>query len=79
MYTQWSLQTRFNNTFVNRKTIFDTERYAFNRYESGSAFWTAVSYANGDVDGEGIVSDYWSYTKLINEGVITPMTTEDFC
>ncbi|KAH9908438.1 glycoside hydrolase superfamily [Xylariomycetidae sp. FL2044] len=54
-----------------RKAIFDTQRYAWKEYVAGGAFWTAVSYANDTVDGEGTMRDYWSYVDLVKEGVIT--------
>lgn len=76
---EWSLQTLYNNTLAGRKTIFDTQRYAWQKYVQGGSFWTAVSYDNGTVDGEGNVSDYWSYVKLIDEGVITASTNASYC
>ena len=76
---EWSLQTMYNNTFLGRKTIFDTQRYAFSKYNAGSTFWTAVSYATTAVDGEGTQRDYWSYIDLINAGVITSATNSSYC
>jgi hypothetical protein len=32
---EWSLQTTYNNTFAGRELIFNTERYAWNKYLSG--------------------------------------------
>ncbi|PNP80930.1 hypothetical protein FNYG_05745 [Fusarium nygamai] len=54
---EWSLQTMYNNTLSvpNRKTIFDTQRYAWQKYVAGGAFWTAVSYSNTPVDGQGVL------------------------
>ncbi|KAJ4370884.1 hypothetical protein N0V86_008578 [Didymella sp. IMI 355093] len=34
---EWSLQTRYNNTFSGREEIFNTERYAWNTYLSGGS------------------------------------------
>lgn len=34
---EWSLQTRYNNTFAGREEIFNTQRYAWNRYLSGGS------------------------------------------
>ncbi|KLP14962.1 uncharacterized protein LW94_8331 [Fusarium fujikuroi] len=78
---EWSLQTMYNNTLSvpNRKTIFDTQRYAWQKYVAGGAFWTAVSYSNTPVDGQGIQRDYWSYVDLIRAGVITKATTKSYC
>ncbi|KAH8644972.1 hypothetical protein IG631_02436 [Alternaria alternata] len=68
---EWSLQAMYNNTLNTRKTIFDTQRYAWNKYLAGGAFWNGVSYATAKVDGEGTQREYWSYIDLINQGVIT--------
>ncbi|KAG5750679.1 hypothetical protein H9Q72_011224 [Fusarium xylarioides] len=78
---EWSLQTTYNNTLSvpNRKTIFDTQRYAWQKYVAGGAFWTAVSYSNSPVDGQGTQRDYWSYVDLIRAGVITKATTKSYC
>jgi glucan 1,3-beta-glucosidase len=76
---EWSLQTMYNNTLATRKTIFDTQRYAWQKYVSGGAFWTAVSYSTAAVDGEGTQREYWSYLDLIREGAITKATTASYC
>ncbi|KAF5585848.1 glycoside hydrolase [Fusarium subglutinans] len=78
---EWSLQTIYNNTLSvpSRKTIFDTQRYAWQKYVAGGAFWTAVSYSTTPVDGQGIQRDYWSYVDLIRAGVITKATTKSYC
>lgn len=76
---EWSLQSMYNNTFADRQGIFNTQRYAWSHYVAGGAFWTAVSYANGTVDGEGEVSDYWSYVKLIDAGVIETAANATYC
>ncbi|KAF2625615.1 glycoside hydrolase family 5 protein [Macroventuria anomochaeta] len=72
---EWSLQTRYNNTFAGREEIFNTQRYAWNEYLSGGTFWTAVSYATSAVEGEGTQREYWSYVDLINQGVIKPVVS----
>ncbi|CAN9390166.1 unnamed protein product [Alternaria alternata] len=76
---EWSLQAMYNNTLDTRKTIFDTQRYAWNKYLAGGAFWNGVSYATAKVDGEGTQREYWSYIDLINQGVITKVTNESYC
>ncbi|KAH7053422.1 putative glucan 1,3-beta-glucosidase A [Macrophomina phaseolina] len=76
---EWALQTAYNNTFDNRKTIFDTQRYAWQKYASGGAFWTARSLSTTAVDGEGIQEDYWSYIGLQEAGVITSQTNSSYC
>ena len=58
---EWSLQVMYNNTLAGRKTVFDTQRYAWEKYVAGGSFWTAVSYATTPVDGEGTQRDHWSY------------------
>ena len=76
---EWSLQVMYNNTFSARKSVFDTQRYAWEKYVAGGSFWTAVSYATTLVDGQGTQRDYWSYIDLINAGVITKATNASYC
>ncbi|PSK35074.1 hypothetical protein B9Z65_1657 [Elsinoe australis] len=76
---EWALQTMYNNTLAGRKTVFDTQRYAWQKYVAGGAFWTAVSYSTAKVDGEGTQREYWSYGDLINQGVITAQTNSSYC
>jgi glucan 1,3-beta-glucosidase len=76
---EWSLQAMFNNTLDTRKGLFDTQRYAWNKYVSGGTFWNAISYSTAKVDGEGTQREYWSYIDLINAGVITKATNESYC
>jgi glucan 1,3-beta-glucosidase len=76
---EWSNEILYNNSLADRKTNFDTQRYAYNQWGSGSAFWSAKQYGNQKVSGEGIRSDYWCYECMIDEGVITSATTESFC
>jgi glucan 1,3-beta-glucosidase len=76
---EWSLQAMYNNTLAGRKTLFDTQRYAWQKYVAGGAFWTAVSYSTDLVNGEGTQREYWSYIDLINQGVITKETKDAYC
>lgn len=76
---EWSLQTMYNNTFADRKALFDTQRYAWNKYVQGGTFWTAVSYSTAAVYGQGTQREYWSYIDLINQGVITVTTNASYC
>ena len=69
----------YNNSYADRKSLFDTQRYAWEKYVSGGSFWTAISYSNTTVDGQGTQRDYWSYIDLINAGVITSATNESYC
>jgi glucan 1,3-beta-glucosidase len=76
---EWSLQAMYNNTLAGRKTIFDTQRYAWQKYVSGGSFWTAISYSTAAVDGEGTQREYWSYIDQINDGTITSATNSSYC
>lgn len=78
---EWSLQTMYNNTLdvTKRKSIFDTQRYAWQKHVSGGAFWTAVSHSNTDVGGEGVQRDFWSLVDLIKAGVATKATSYSYC
>lgn len=68
---EWALQTLYSNTFSNRKTLFDTQRYAWSYYVQGGTFWNAKHNSSAVVDGQGTQRDYWSYERLIDAGVIT--------
>jgi hypothetical protein len=70
---EWSLQTAYNNTLAGRKNLFDRQRWAFQHYTSGGAFWTAKFDGLDAVDGESTQRDYWSYERLIDQGVVEPM------
>jgi hypothetical protein len=58
---------------------FDTQRYAFAYYTSGSAFWSARQLGTENVSGEGTRTDYWYYLGLIDAGIITATTNASFC
>ena len=76
---EWSNEILYNNSLADRKTNFDTQRYAYSQWGSGSAFWSGKQYGNENVSGEGIRSDYWCYECMIDDGVITTATTESYC
>ncbi|CAG5144458.1 uncharacterized protein ALTATR162_LOCUS1550 [Alternaria atra] len=76
---EWSLQAIYNNTLNTRKTIFDAQRYAWNKYLAGGSFWNGVSYATAKVDGDGTQREYWSYIDLIHQGFITKITKKSYC
>jgi glucan 1,3-beta-glucosidase len=40
---EWALQTMYNNTLDGCKTLFETQRFAWQNYVAGGTFWTAVS------------------------------------
>ncbi|KAL2783711.1 glycoside hydrolase superfamily [Aspergillus keveii] len=67
---EWALQTLYSNTFENRKNLFDTQRYAWSYYVSGGAFWNVKHESTAKVDGEGEQKDYWSFERLLEEGVV---------
>ncbi|KAH7014450.1 glycoside hydrolase superfamily [Microdochium trichocladiopsis] len=79
MVGEWSIQVHYNNTFADRKALFDTQKYAYSHYSNGATFWTAVSYAEAVVSGEGTQRDYWSYIDLINAGVATKHIDRSYC
>lgn len=76
---EFSLQTLYNNTYANRKTIYDTQRYAYAHYMSGSAFWTARMYSTDAVDGQGVQEAYWDFIGLIDAGVVTKNISSSYC
>jgi len=77
---EWALQTLYNSTLTGRKTIYDTQVYAYQEYVSGEAFWNAKMINNtAVVDGEGITSDYWSGDLLVDSGVVTPTLNSSYC
>jgi glucan 1,3-beta-glucosidase len=52
-----------NNMLEGRKTIYDTQLYAYQEYVSGGAFWDAKMLGNVvgvAVNGEDVTEDYWS-------------------
>ncbi|KAL5335784.1 glycoside hydrolase superfamily [Aspergillus crustosus] len=69
----WALQTLYNNEFENRKSLFETQRYAWSYYVKGGAFWNIKHNSSVVVDGEGMQRDYWSYLNLLDEGFIGPV------
>jgi glucan 1,3-beta-glucosidase len=76
---EWSLQSMYNNTLAGRKIIFDTQRYAWQKYVSGGAFWTGSMNGTDAMDGEGTQRDYWGYKQLIDQGVTTTQTNSSYC
>ena len=72
---EWSLQLKYNNSFSYRESIFNTQRYSWSKFASGSSFWTANFTGDSVVNGEGTASDYWSYLKLIDADVIKAPAT----
>lgn len=77
---EWALQTLYSNTFANRKSLFNTQRYAWSYYVQGGSFWNIKHNSSVVVDGEGTQKDYWSYDLLIDAGVITrPIGNATYC
>jgi aryl-phospho-beta-D-glucosidase BglC (GH1 family) len=76
---EWSIQTEFNNKFDNRPKLLNTGLYAFNKYDHGSAYWTAKFSGAAVVDGEGTQADYWNYSAFIALGLIDPAEGSAWC
>jgi glucan 1,3-beta-glucosidase len=77
---EWSLQVLYNNTLSNRASIFNTQRYAWEKYVSGGSFWSSKFNGTTAVSGEGTQKDYWYYEGLIDAGVITsPISGATYC
>ncbi|RAH80604.1 glycoside hydrolase, partial [Aspergillus japonicus CBS 114.51] len=70
---EWALQTLYSNSYANRRTLFDTQRYAWSYYVQGGSFWNIKHKSTAKVDGQGTQQDYWSYELLLDEGVIGPI------
>jgi glucan 1,3-beta-glucosidase len=67
---EWSLQTLYNNSLAYRKTLYDTQVYAYNKYAAGGAFWNFRMLNDVDtVDGEGRLQDYWSWSAIADAGI----------
>jgi glucan 1,3-beta-glucosidase len=67
---EWSLALSSNNTLSAREELFNIQIYAWSKYAHGSAFWSVNHTGTGAIVGEGEFQDYWSYLRLINQGVI---------
>lgn len=65
---EWALRVMDDNTFEARKTIFDTQRVAWQSMSRVAPSGTAISYGKGVVDGEGDVSEYWSHRHEAHRG-----------
>lgn len=76
---EWSIQTELNNRFANRAKLLNTGLYAFNKYEHGSAYWTAKFSGTAVVDGEGSQADYWNYSTFITNGLINLAEGANYC
>lgn len=77
---EWALQTLYSNTFKNRMSLFNTQRYAWTHYAAGGSFWNIKHNSSAAVDGQGTQRDYWSYERLIDAGVIhKPLSNTTYC
>ncbi|KAG9924954.1 glycoside hydrolase family 5 protein, partial [Aureobasidium melanogenum] len=77
---EFSLQTLYNNTLSNRKILYDTQVYAYQKYASGGAFWNGKMLNSVDgVDGEGKLQDYWSWEALADAGVVSNTIDQSYC
>lgn len=76
----WSLQVLYNNSFDERESIFNTQRYASGHYAHGGSFWGANFNGTAAVDSEGVQRDYCNYLGLIDAGVIkSPVANATYC
>lgn len=76
---EWSIQTELNNRLANRAELLNTGLYAFDRYNHGSAYWTAKFSGTAAVDGEGNQADYWNYSTFVARGLINPAEGKKYC
>lgn len=71
---EWSLQSQFNNTLAQRKTLYDTMLYVYSTYASGGSFWNYkmindVDPVKGKKKLKGALEDYWNWEKLADAGI----------
>ena len=76
---EWSIQAELDDKFALRAKSLNIGLYAFNKYTSGSAYWTAKFTGNATVDGEGTQADYWNYSTFISKDLIKPASGAAFC
>lgn len=58
---EWSLQVNYNNTLAYRKTLLQTQQYAWANSDglAGGALWSARFNGTNPVNGEGTQKNYW--------------------
>ncbi|KAK6003471.1 hypothetical protein QM012_009242 [Aureobasidium pullulans] len=76
----YGIQAQEGNTLAGRKTIYNTQKYAYARNLSGGCFSHAKANSNAvAVSGEGCASDYNSFQNLMTANVATKNTESCYC
>lgn len=76
----YGIQAQDGNTLSGRKTVYNTQKYAYAQQLSGGSFCHAKAYSNSvSVSGEGCASDYNSFQGLMSAGVATKNTESCYC
>ncbi|KEQ65985.1 glycoside hydrolase family 5 protein [Aureobasidium melanogenum CBS 110374] len=76
----YGIQAQEGNTLSGRKTIYNTQKYAYAQNLSGGCFSHAKAYSNSiSVSGEGSASDYNSFQNLMTANVATKNTDSCYC
>jgi glucan 1,3-beta-glucosidase len=76
----YGIQAQEGNTLSGRKTIYNTQKYAYAQNLSGGCFNHAKAYSNSvAVSGEGCASDYNSFQSLMTANVATKNTESCYC
>ncbi|KAI4745063.1 glycoside hydrolase [Aureobasidium sp. EXF-12298] len=76
----YGIQAQEGNTLSGRKTIYNTQKYAYAQNLSGGCFSHAKAYSNSvAVSGEGCASDYNSFQSLMTANVATKNTESCYC
>lgn len=76
----YGIQAQEGNTLAGRKTIYNTQKYAYAQNLSGGCFSHAKAYSNSvAVSGEGCASDYNSFQSLMSANVATKNTESCYC
>jgi len=57
---------------ANLQEVYQSQVYSYATNLAGSAFWNGKMTSQAKVDGEGVQQDYWSFTDLIDAGVVNP-------
>ena len=76
----YGIQAQEGNTLSGRKTIYNTQKYAYAQNLSGGCFSHAKAYSNSvTVSGEGCASDYNSFQSLMSANIATKNTESCYC
>jgi glucan 1,3-beta-glucosidase len=76
----YGIQAQAGNTLAGRKTIYNTQKYAYAQNLSGGCFSHAkVPSSSIAVAGEGSASDYNSFQSLMSANIATKNTESCYC